>query len=332
MYRLPARLTRRLAVSPVMIGDMRVPRAPLPDAWETALGGWATWLRIAGRREATIRLRCDHLRAIARRSATDHPADVTATALVRLCSQSRWSNEYRKGMRCSLVSFFEWAITEQITTDNPALLLPKVSPTTPRPRPATDDMWEQLLEVAPPRERIMVLLAGEAGLRRGEVAAVHRNDLIHDGAGWSLLVHGKGGRQRVVPVTDWLAGEIRAHAPGGGYLFPNSSGGHITPGYVGTLISRLMPDGWSMHKLRHRFASRGYAGTGNLRAVQEALGHASVATTQRYTAVSSKDVRSVSEAARWIINGNRKEPHANTDSGHGDGDSSGVVVRRPSAG
>lgn len=53
----------------------------------------------------------------------------------------------------------------------------------------------------------------------------------------------------------------------------------------------------AMHKLRHRFGTRGYAGTGNLRAVQEALGHASVATTQRYVAVSARDVRAVSEAA-----------------------------------
>ncbi len=52
-----------------------------------------------------------------------------------------------------------------------------------------------------------------------------------------------------------------------------------------------------MHKLRHRYASKGYAGTGNIRAVQEALGHASVATTQRYTAVTSREVRAVSEAA-----------------------------------
>ncbi|WP_459980021.1 tyrosine-type recombinase/integrase, partial [Mycobacterium avium] len=56
---------------------------------------------------------------------------------------------------------------------------------------------------------------------------------------------------------------------------------------------------WTMHKLRHRYASRGYAQTRDIRAVQEALGHASVATTQRYTAVSSADVRAVSEAAAW---------------------------------
>jgi site-specific recombinase XerC len=57
-----------------------------------------------------------------------------------------------------------------------------------------------------------------------------------------------------------------------------------------------MPPGWSMHKLRHRFATRGYAGTGDLLAVKEALGHASVATTQLYTAVPRKGVR----AARHV--------------------------------
>jgi integrase len=139
-------------------------------------------------------------------------------------------------------------------------------------------------------------LAGEAGLRRAEVAVVHTDDLIEDITGWSLVVHGKGGKQRVVPLTDRLANAIhdfRLH----GYLFPGQIDGHISAHHVGVLISRLMPDGWSMHKLRHRAATRGYAGTGNLRAVQEFLGHASVATTERYTAVSSRDVRGVSEAA-----------------------------------
>jgi integrase len=148
----------------------------------------------------------------------------------------------------------------------------------------------------------MALLAGEAGLRRAEVAVVHCNDLLRDDAGWSLIVHGKGGKQRVVPLTDRLAAEIRTYAPRG-YLFPGRIDGHVSPSWVGTVISNLMPPGWTMHKLRHRFATRGYAGTRNLRAVQEALGHASVATTQRYTAVANDEVRSVSEAAgsRWVI-------------------------------
>ena len=103
-----------------------------------------------------------------------------------------------------------------------------------------------------------------------------------------------------MPLTDSLVAAIRSYDTGyspKGYLFPGQIDGHVSPGHVGVLISRLMPEGWSMHKLRHRYASRGYAGTKDIRAVQEALGHASVATTQRYTAVTSHEVRAVSEAA-----------------------------------
>jgi hypothetical protein len=156
----------------------------------------------------------------------------------------------------------------------------------------------------------MARLAGEAGLRRAEVAQAHRDDLIADRGGWSLIVKGKGGKQRVVPLTDDLAEEIRdykgvdqADTLAAGYLFPGKVDGHISVVYAGQLISVLMPPGWSMHKLRHRAATRGHAGTGNLRAVQEFLGHASVATTQRYVAVSRADVRRVSEAASAHVNG-----------------------------
>nr|WP_231974795.1 tyrosine-type recombinase/integrase [Mycobacterium sp. E1747] len=147
------------------------------------------------------------------------------------------------------------------------------------------------------RVLLMARLAGEAGLRRAEVAQVHTNDLIDHPEGPQLIVHGKGGKQRVVPITTSLAVEIAHARPHGGFVFPGQIDGHVSPGHVGKLVSKAMPPGWSMHKLRHRFATRGYAGTGNLRAVQEALGHASVATTQRYTAVSSSEVRRVSEAA-----------------------------------
>lgn len=269
----------------------------LPPIWEAALVGWLTWLRIAGNRETTIKLRCGHVRSIAKRSGTGHPAAVTLNMLVGLCSERAWSNEHRKSVRSSLISFFDWCVANDVVERNPATSLPRVRAPLPAPRPAPDDVWFDLLASAAPRERLMARLAGEAGLRRAEVAQVHSDDLILDHAGWSLIVHGKGAKQRVVPLNDSLAAEIRLFSARRGYLFPGQIDGHVSPRWVGTMLSGLMPDGWTMHKLRHRFATRGYAGTGNLRAVQEALGHASVATTQRYTAVSSREVRSVSDAA-----------------------------------
>jgi integrase len=236
------------------------------------------------------------VRAVARRSRTEHPRQLTLSLIVELFAERDWSNEHRKGVRCSLISFLDYCLSNGIVDSNPAVLLPKVPGETPKPRPAPDDVWRDLLEQAAPRERLMARLAGEAGLRRAEVARAKRDDLVHDRGGWALIVLGKGAKQRVVPITDNLAAAIMAHTDHG-WLFPSVDGGHVTPGWVGTMISRLMPPGVTMHQLRHRYASRGYAGTKDLRAVQTALGHASVATTQRYTAVTHDDVRAVSVAA-----------------------------------
>jgi hypothetical protein len=59
-------------------------------------------------------------------------------------------------------------------------------------------------------------------------------------------------------------------------LFPNGAGGHLTPGHVGKLIARVLPGDWTAHTLRHRYATRAYRGSHDLRAVQRLLGHESV--------------------------------------------------------
>ena len=109
-------------------------------------------------------------------------------------------------------------------------------------------------------------------------------------------VLGKGGRRRVVPLTRRLALELRALPRG--YAFPGNADGHLSAAYVSKLISRALPEGVTAHMLRHRFASRAYVGSGrDIRAVQELLGHTSVATTQVYTAVPDGALRAGVEGA-----------------------------------
>lgn len=135
----------------------------------------------------------------------------------------------------------------------------------------------------------MVRLAAHAGLRCCEICRVHRDDVAQTAAGYTLRVHGKGRKIRVIPITRALALEILAAS---GYLFPGQIDGHLSPAYVSKLVSRALPEGWTAHTLRHRFASRAFIGTGkDIRAVQELLGHASVATTQIYTAVEDDVMR-----------------------------------------
>lgn len=269
----------------------------LPTAWETALDGWSTYLVAAGTSPATRRTRRAHVRRVARELAAGHPRDVTAMQLITILGRPDYSMEHRRGLRASLASFYRWCLEQGIVATDPTDALPHIRAALGAPRPATDEIWQQLLATADPRTRLMARLACEAGLRRAEVAQVHTNDLNAGIGGAELIVHGKGDKQRVVPITVTLAAEITKARPLGGFLFPGKIDGHMSPDRVGHLVSKVMPAGWSMHKLRHRFATRGYAGTGNLRAVQEALGHASVATTQRYTAVAASEVRAVAEAA-----------------------------------
>ena len=136
----------------------------------------------------------------------------------------------------------------------------------------------------------MVRLAAELGMRRREVALVHTRDLIQQDDGWSLVVHGKGARIRVLPLHDELASELRMLPDG--YAFPSRTGGHITPGHVGKIVTALLPQGVTMHALRHRFATRAYAMTKDVFVVQQLMGHAKPETTRRYVEVADDRLRS----------------------------------------
>ena len=144
----------------------------------------------------------------------------------------------------------------------------------------------------------MIRLAGEHGLRRAEIAVVHSRDVVHDLLGYSLQVHGKGGRLRYVPLADDVANAILDAA---GYAFPGKIDGHLSPWWVGKLVSRLLPKGWTTHTLRHRFATVSYAEDHDVFAVQDLMGHASPATTLRYVALADDAKRRLVEASRFRI-------------------------------
>lgn len=286
-------------------------RKKLPPGWEDSLELWEKWMRAGALSERTIYTRRGHVRAVAHYLQMRHPADVTTQHLIMLLSDHEWSREHRRGLRCSLIQFFDHCVNQGLMEENPAAGLPSVPMSSPKPRPAPEWMWRDTLAAAGPREQLMVRLAGEAGLRRHEIAQVRRDDVFWDGEGYSITVLGKGDKQRVVPLNDALAEQIQRGRfewiPNGvdtGFVFPsvdrwgNVIAKHVSADRVGRLISDLMPADWSAHKLRHRYATLGFAKTHDLRAVQENLGHASVATTQRYTATSSASMRAVAEAVR----------------------------------
>jgi integrase len=135
----------------------------------------------------------------------------------------------------------------------------------------------------------MLALARRVGLRRGEISRVHRErDVSWDGRGWTLVVHGKGGRLRRLPLPDDLAGEIRE---GSGWLFPGRIDGHLSAQYVGKLMATALEQEWTAHTLRHGFATSMYRSTGDLLVVQKFLGHARPETTAGYVLVMDSRLR-----------------------------------------
>jgi integrase len=238
-------------------------------------------MRAAHRPDTTIKLRSYQLRRIAIDHNDRSPWELTAADLAAWLGAHQWKPETMRSYRASLRTFYGWAVLLGHVDSSPAALLPAIRPPRSLPRPAPEEALRAALAASTGRERLMVMLAAYVGLRRGEVARVHTQDLEPDLDGWSLLVVGKGGHVRRVPLPPAVAHELRELPPG--WAFPGLIDGHLSPEYVGKLVSRLLPDRWTTHTLRHRFATRAYAATRDLVTVQELLGHARIETTRIYT-------------------------------------------------
>jgi len=146
---------------------------------------------------------------------------------------------------------------------------------------------------------VLALLYG-SGLRISEALGLRRMDVAAAGAGDSIVVTGKGNKTRMVPVLLTvlkLIDEYIALCPYelvlNGPLFVGAKGGPLSPRIVQQVMERLrgslgLADTATPHALRHSFATHLLARGGDLRAIQELLGHASLATTQVYTGVDEE--------------------------------------------
>lgn len=234
---------------------------------------------------------------MSRQTGVGSPALVRGVHLIEWAARHEWSRETRRSVYASLRGFFQWALEVGIIEEDPTAGLPSVKPSPAVPRPAPERVYAEALESADDRARMIVRLAAEAGLRRAEIARVQRGDLFEDLDGWSLRIEGKGERVRVVPLSDSLAAALRGFIGRRRWAFPSPSGAHLTPRHVGKIGRRVLPEPWTLHTLRHRFATVAHEETRDLIAVQRLLGHASVATTQRYVATDRRRLRRAVEAA-----------------------------------
>jgi integrase/recombinase XerC len=155
---------------------------------------------------------------------------------------------------------------------------------------------------------VMALLYG-SGLRISEALGLRRRDVPLPGAGDVLIVTGKGNKTRMVPVLqnvltliqDYVAMCPHRLAPEGP-IFVGTRGGPLKARIIQLTMERLrgalgLPDSATPHALRHSFATHLLSRGGDLRAIQELLGHASLSTTQIYTGIDSERLLEVYRTA-----------------------------------
>jgi len=199
-----------------------------------------------------------------------------------------------------------------------AVRAPKIPKTLPKPLTATSAkrLVDTDLRAGEEREpwvlardaAVLALLYG-SGLRISEALGLTREMVPAPAKGDVITVRGKGNKARMVPVLPQVLQAIADYAalcpydlPDQGPIFVGARGGPLSPRILQLTMARLrgalgLPETATPHALRHSFATHLLARGGDLRAIQELLGHASLSTTQIYTAVDSEQLLQVYRSA-----------------------------------
>ena len=210
-------------------------------------------------------------------------------------------------------SYYRWLMKEGLAEHNPAA--PVKAPKAPKKLPATldADSVTQLLDIKDEtplaiRDKAIMELFYSSGLRLAELAGLRWDQI--DPASGLITVTGKGNKTRVIPLGSYAAAaltkwrKVRANFAGfeDPHIFVSNRGKPIA---ARTIQARIrywarrqgLPQQVYPHLLRHSFASHMLESSGDLRAVQELLGHADISTTQIYTHLDFQHLASVYDKA-----------------------------------
>jgi integrase/recombinase XerC len=214
----------------------------------------------------------------------------------------------------ALRSLYKWMAREGMVDQNPAALvatpkLPKKLPRVPSMEELNAVMDSAMPEVAsfPERDALIFELLYGCGIRNSELTGINLDDIR-----WSneaILIRGKGKKERFVPLGDAAASaakiylrkrqELEAGKKKHNALLVNlRDGSRLTTRSVGRIVKRIaiargLPADVHPHTLRHAFGTHLLEEGADLRAIQELLGHERLATTQRYTQLSTRHVLDV---------------------------------------
>ncbi len=214
---------------------------------------------------------------------------VTATDIEAWLASLDVTSQSRGMYLSDIRAFWKWGINHDIFTVDPTHKI--VPPKRPNyvPDPISPKALLAAIDAAPERERLMLTLAGFAGLRCAEIAGLRLENVDHESG--TLRVVGKGRKTRIVQLHERVAELIPAESFGPVVAW---NGKPITPRAVSDRLAAYLRGvgiDATGHKARHSFGTALYAACQDLRLVQEQLGHSSPQTTQAYVATSDADAR-----------------------------------------
>jgi integrase/recombinase XerD len=223
-----------------------------------------------------------------------------------------------------------FGVLERWTLDDASLeVKPRATPQR-LPKAISTDQVAAILDAAalgdgelPLRDKALLELLYATGARISEAVGLDVDDLSLEPGAESVLLRGKGRKERIVPVGTFAADAIDAYrvraratlvqrGKGTAALFVNSRGGRLSRQSAWAILSataaRAGVDHVSPHTLRHSFATHLLTGGADVRVVQELLGHASVTTTQIYTLVTQDSLREIYQQAHPRASAPSRQP------------------------
>lgn len=212
-----------------------------PASWTKLIDEWVLDMQARCLTERTVESYWYRVTDFAR-VCSKPPRQVSPVDVQSWLTESDLDASAKAGRRASINEFYKWAVRSNKMKNNPVASLPPIKrPKKPTKQPAPESavaagVWAENLKA-----RLMVRLDAEAGLRREEISKVKGPDVIesvHAGESiYHLLVHGKGGKTRIVPISNDLAQEIRS-TTGEGWLFPGKVDGHCCVDHAYRVIKR----------------------------------------------------------------------------------------------
>jgi site-specific recombinase XerD len=183
-----------------------------------------------------------------------------------------------------------------VVSDKPSIKLPQKVVQIPKWK----DLNSVIRSVKDPETRLALSLMLHCGLRASEVLGLRWSD-VHDDY---MLVHGKGGKERMLPVSEDIRSDLGLIKPKGAFIFCNKKGKQRSRTWLWRKTKLYL--GTHPHVLRHAFATEltNYA---DIRVVQESLGHSDITTTQRYTHVYRDTLKKLIEEKGLLGGGDNSD-------------------------